>query len=62
MEKKIYKSPTLKVVEFKAEQGFAGSAFSLNNTTTPNEFEMEFDENGARNEGYFFNDGQSFWD
>ena len=51
MEKKIYKSPTLKVVEFKAEQGFAGSAFNLNETGTSFEMELLSDEE-AKNERF----------
>ena len=60
MEKTTYKTPTVKVVEFKAEHGFAGSAFNLNSTT--NNFEMELEDNEARNEQYIFDDGNGFWD
>lgn len=57
MEKK-YQSPTVKVVEFKTEIGFAGS---LSRQDDGN-FEMTFDEDeGARNEQYQFIDGSTFW-
>ena len=57
MEKK-YQSPTVKVVEFKTEIGFAGSLSRQDNGN----FEMTLDENDeACNEQYQFIDGSTFW-
>ena len=57
--KKQYQSPALKVVEIKVERGFQASGFSK--AANGSDFEMTFDENGARNEAYTFDDGNTFW-
>ena len=57
--KKHYATPTLKVVEFKAEQGFATSSGKF--TIVDNIFTMEFDEDGPCNEAYTFQDDNSYW-
>lgn len=61
MEKKIYKSPTLKVVEFKAEQGFAGS-FTKQDGNFISTFEAD---EGARAEAFDYTiydeNTNSFW-
>ena len=62
MDKKVYKSPSVKVVEFKAEMGFAGSFGKSNDGN----FEMTFSESeGARNEAFdytIYDEGSSsFW-
>ena len=60
--KKTYVSPTLKVVEFKTERGFANSGFSASPHDEIMDFEMIFDANeGPRNEQYTFDDGTTFW-
>ena len=67
--KKQYKSPTLKVVEFKSEHGFATSGFTSTTTTyrgdtelaTSIDLDMEYDES-PRNEQYNYeSNDQSFW-
>ena len=61
--KKVYQSPTLKVVEFKVERGFLGSFQGNQSLTDPAlmEFQMEFDANdGPRNEQYTFG-SENFW-
>ena len=60
--KKHYAPPTLKVVEFKVECGFAASGFSARSIAGETEFEMLFDATeGPRNEAYTFDDGTDFW-
>ena len=61
--KKNYAIPTLKVVEFKVERGFADSGFSA---SAPDggvlDFVMNFgDGEEPRNEAYTFDDGTTFW-
>lgn len=53
MEKQAYQPPTLKVVDFKAERGFASSLDGLSFQKTENDvFLMEFDNYGPRNEQF----------
>lgn len=60
--KKNYVTPILKVVEFKAECGFAASGFSARSIAGETEFEMLFDATeGPCNEQYDFVDGTEFW-
>lgn len=63
MEKTIYKTPTVKVVEFKAERGFAGS-FGLQRATESSvDFEQTLNEESeACGEQYFERDASNFWD
>ena len=61
--KKHYATPTLKVVEFKSECGFATSGFTARSLESGGmEFEMIFDaDEGPCNEQYTFDDGTTFW-
>lgn len=67
--KKQYKSPTLKVVEFKSEHGFATSGFTSTTKSYQEDTEwainidldMEYDKS-PRNEQYNYeSNDQSFW-
>ena len=60
--KKVYQTPTLKVVEFKVERGFQASGPASSFNLSGNQFEMEFIDDAPRNEQYIFNDGNGFWD
>lgn len=53
--KQEYRKPTLKVVEFKAESGFAGSNSFIRATSDAMLFEMTFDE-APRNERFSVDD------
>ena len=61
--KKHYATPTLKVVEFKAECGFAASGFSARSLESGGmEFEMLFGAGEEPcNEQYEFVGGDDFW-
>ena len=52
VEKKIYTEPTLKVVEFKVERGFAGSGFTQAFGT------QNLDDNSGNNQS---TTGNSMW-
>lgn len=62
-----YKDPVIRVVEFQAEKGFAGSdGFGPDNATATAEmvnFVMHFGPAGPRNEQYDFvdEDQNDFW-
>ena len=61
--KKVYQTPTLKVVEFKVERGFQASGPVSSFTKNDGEFDMLFDINdGPRNEqNDYINEGNTFW-
>ena len=62
MDKTTYTAPTIKVVEFKTERGFANS-FNRQAAQSQFQFEMDFNvQEGPRNEAYIFDDETSFWD
>lgn len=54
MQKRQYQPPTLKVVSFKVERGFAGSAdgYSFQKEVDNTVFLMEFENYGPRNEQF----------
>ena len=63
MDKTKYTAPTIKVVEFKTERGFANSFNRQEAELSQFQFEMDFNvQEGPRNEAYIFDDGTSFWD
>lgn len=62
MEKAQYKTPEIKVVEFKVERGYALSNGFMK-SQSGDAFVMDFDEtsNSPRNEQYIFDSETNFW-